>query len=98
MATELQIRVLKSLRFNDFGTFNGAKTLPTDFTFNPDDWAVWSDCINCSLVPGVPTGKALGALVSTLKQAGLVWSDSECVGLTKAGFDLVEAETAKETV
>lgn len=94
MATEKQILVLKALRFNDFGAFNGAKVLPDGYVFDKQDWAVWSECIGDCGLANVPTGKALSGVVSTLTQAGLAWSDGECVGLTKAGFDLVETTGA----
>lgn len=98
MLTEKQNIVLQAVRFNQYGAFNGAKNLPVDYTFNAGDWAVWSNALDCSTVAGVPTGKALSGVVSTLVQAKLLWSDGECVGFTAAGFAIVETLPTRQEI
>jgi hypothetical protein len=90
MATQNQITVLRSILTNDFNAFNGAP--PRDgYTFNEDDFQVWSNCIQDSSERNCPTGRKLSSICSTLVQAGLAGSDNECIWLTKVGYDVAVA-------
>lgn len=95
MATELQSLLCLSILKNDYGAYNGGKT-PKDYIFDEFDFQVWSDCLDCSSVKGLPSGRALSGLVSSAKQAGLVGSGGEVVYLTKSGWELARSiEIAK---
>lgn len=98
--TSNQRAVLLAVLTNDYGSFNGGKT-PADYTFNPVDWQVWSNCIDCCGLEGaefaaLPKGKALSGTVGQLVRAGLLTSDGECVGFTKAGFELAIANDPRK--
>lgn len=81
--------VLQAILRNDYTRFNGSVP-DADYVFDEGHFEVWSDCIHLcdgSKDLGLPKGRALSAVVSSLAQKGLISSDGECVILRKAGFD-----------
>jgi hypothetical protein len=82
------LAVLQSIAFNYYTAFNGSKPRE-DYRFDSSDFQVWSDCIDCSAVRNVPSGKKLSGIVSSLCKSGMLKSDGECVALTESGFDFI---------
>ena len=90
-----QAAVLRAILTNDFTAYNG-RVPGDDYVFDASDFDVWSNCIDCATrIDGLPRGRALGATVSTLSQAGLVTVSGTgrdaCVRFTRAGYDAARA-------
>lgn len=68
--TELELVVIRGIARNDFM-----------YGELPIDKDVWSDCLDCTSEPGMPKGKRLSGVMSSLCQKGFAQSDGVRVRL-----------------
>lgn len=77
-----EYRVLSAIATNCFAPTNYG--IPETFE---ETGPVWSDSINDAGEPSEVEGKALSGVCGSLVAKGLVWSDAECIALTREGFE-----------